>query len=292
MSGDLATALARRFGATIADAHPVAGGDINAAYRVDLDDGRRLFVKTNSMAPAGMFAVEARGLEWLAAARTLRTPEVLGWDDTREGGSYLALEWIEPDRPGRDFEARLGRGLARLHRAGAPTFGLDHDNYIGSLPQTNTPAPTWAEFYAQRRLRPQLEAAERGRRLAPATVYQLESVLERMAEWVGPAEPPARLHGDLWSGNVLCDEAGAPCLLDPAAYGGHREVDLAMWQLFGYSGEDFFAAYAEEYPLAPGWRARMPLYQLYPLLVHVNLFGGPYASRLTKALRDLRLPPR
>ncbi len=285
MNTDLLVALERHFGATPRALHPVAGGDINAAFRADLADGRRIFVKTNAAAPLGMFGAEARGLAWLAQPGVMRVPEQLGCVDAPGGPRWLALEWIEPGRPGPDFEEHLGRALARLHATGADSFGFEHDNFIGSLPQSNQSCATWSEFYAERRLRPQLARAVG---LLPRDlVARIEHLIDRLPEYAGPPEPPARLHGDLWSGNILCDVAGQPCLIDPAVYGGHREVDLAMLQLFGNPGPRFFAAYDEGFPLAEDWRHRIPLYQLYPLLVHVNLFGRSYVSRLAATMAEI-----
>jgi len=176
---------------------------------------------------------------------------------------------------------------AALHRTGAPGFGLDHDNFIGRLPQSNRPAPDWGTFYRRERLEPQHRRA-RDAGVAPASLgRQLDRLYARLDALVGPPEPPARLHGDLWGGNLMGDDRGAPCLIDPAVYGGHREIDLAMMRLFGGFGPRVFAAYAESYPLAAGHEERIALYQLYPLLVHVNLFGGSYVGAVESALETL-----
>jgi fructosamine-3-kinase len=213
-------ALARSLAAALVERvvalRPLAGGDINDAYRVDLAGGRRLFVKTGGSAPRGMYAAERRGLGWIGAAAALRVPRCIAVGDDGEP-RFLVLEWIEPGRRAADFEEQFGRGLALLHRAGAPGFGLDHDNFIGTLPQANEPWPTWAEFYGRQRLQPQLERAVAAGRIDGGTRVRLERVIARLAELTGPAESPARLHGDLWSGNVHSDEAGRPCLIDPAA---------------------------------------------------------------------------
>jgi fructosamine-3-kinase len=275
----LEDAVARAVGSAVRSARPVSGGDINSAHEMTLTDGRVVFVKSNFVADPTMFAAEARGLAWLAQARALRVPEVLAVGDT-----FLVLERIAPARRRADFDERLGRALAALHRFGAPGFGLDHDNFIGRLPQSNTPAPTWQEFYRARRLEPQVRLA-RGAGLCSSAMSRgfdrLFSVLEQR---VGPAEPPARLHGDLWGGNVIGDETGVACLIDPAVYGGHREVDLAMMRLFDGFGHHVFAAYEEAWPLSPGHEDRVPLYQLYFLMVHVNLFGGSYVEQAESAL--------
>lgn len=286
MSGALASAVQRALGAEVIAQHAVGGGDINLAYRVTLGDGRTLFVKTRAHAPAGFFAAEAHGLQWLAQANVLRVPQVLAVADVPDT-PLLALEWVEPGAHADHFDEALGRGLAALHRHGAPSFGLDRDNFIGSLPQRNHAHAAWPEFYVHERLAPQLAmAVDQGRASAPMQ-RGFERLFARMAQVCGPSEPPARLHGDLWAGNLLCDATGAPCLIDPAVYAGHREIDLAMMRLFGGFGARTFAAYDEAWPLADGHEERIALYQLYPLMVHVNLFGGGYAHRVEHILDRL-----
>jgi fructosamine-3-kinase len=281
-------AVAQALGAEVAAARALSGGDINDAFRVDLADGRRVFVKVNARAPRDMFAAEARGLLWLAEARALRVPRVLACSEPEdEGPAFLALEYLEPAPRASGFDAALGHGLAALHRYGAPTHGLDHANYIGRLPQDNTPAPDWPTFYRDRRLQPQLQMAERRGLVTARMRTGFEGLFARMTEVVGPAEPPARLHGDLWGGNLHTDERGAPCLIDPAVYGGHREMDLAMMRLFGGFTQATFDAYMEAWPLADGWEHRVPLYQLYPLMVHVNLFGAGYVGSVERALSQI-----
>ncbi|HXU65303.1 MAG TPA: fructosamine kinase family protein, partial [Polyangia bacterium] len=272
MDAGLRGALAAALGSAVADARSLAGGDINQAYEVRLADGRRLFAKANPRSPRGMFAAEARGLGWLAEAGALRTPRVVAASPAEAATQFLVLELVETGRPARDFDERLGRGLAALHRFGAPGFGLDHDNFIGRLPQSNAATPTWAAFYRAQRLEAQLRMAVDGGHATDRMRRGFDRLFAELDDRVGPPEPPARLHGDLWGGNLLCDDQGAPCLIDPAVYGGHREVDLAMMRLFGGFGARVFAAYEEAWPLADGAAERVPLYQLYPLMVHVNLF--------------------
>jgi fructosamine-3-kinase len=279
----LVAALAQSFQTRVASAARLGGGDINDAFAVELADGRRVFVKTHAHAPRGMFQAEARGLDWLRAANALRIPRVLAVSGDA-APSFLALELVEPGPRRRDFDDVLGRGLAALHRAAPDAFGLDHDNFIGSLPQSNATTPRWSDFYRAARLEPQLERASRQGRATLAMRRGYERLFARLDELLGPEEPPARLHGDLWGGNLHVDENGSPCLIDPATYGGHREIDLAMMRLFGGFSERVFAAYGEAFPLAPGHAERVPLYQLYPLMVHVNLFGGGYASSVERVL--------
>jgi fructosamine-3-kinase len=281
--GALGSALERAFGAPVKSAERLAGGDINDAYAVALGDGRRLFVKTNADAPAGMFEAEARGLAWLGAPNAVRVPQVLGVG-SGDGGAYLALELILSGPRRRGFDEELGRALATLHRATPGGFGLDHSNFIGSLPQSNRPSARWADFYRGERLLPQLELAVQRGRASSGMRRGFERLFARLDALVGPDEPPARLHGDLWGGNLHVTADGAPCLIDPAAYGGHREMDLAMMRLFGGFADRVFAAYAEAHPLAPGHAERVALYQLYPLMVHVNLFGGSYAGSVERTL--------
>lgn len=289
MDPELRRALQQYLGSPVQQARPVTGGDINQAFCVGLADGRRAFVKTRAGGPADLFSREADGLAWLAAglseARALRVPGVLAARPPEDGvPGFLALDWIERGAPGTDYEAQLGHDLAALHRSGAPYFGLHHDNYIATLHQRNQPSQAWPQFYADARLHPLLvRAVDRGLLGRPLRV-RFERLLVQIATRCGPPEPPARLHGDLWGGNVFADRDGGPVLFDPAVYGGHREIDLAMMHLFGGFGPRCFAAYDEAYPLAPEHRGRVPLYQLYPLLVHVNLFGAGYVANLECAL--------
>jgi fructosamine-3-kinase len=249
-----------------------------------LADGREVFVKHRRDAPAGMYAAEAAGLAWLAEAGAVRTPAVVAVGDEAPP-RFLALEWIARGRPAPGHDEALGRGLAVLHRAGAEGFGLGRDNFIGSLPQPNAPARDWPAFYAERRLEPMARAAVEAGALAPAFRAGLERLRARLPDLCGPPEPPARLHGDLWGGNAMTGPDGAPVLIDPAVYGGHREIDLAMMRLFGGFGGAVFAAYAEAHPLADGHQDRVELLQLYPVLVHVVLFGGSYARSAERILR-------
>lgn len=264
-------------GSSVVATAPVAGGDICTATRLRLSNGTTALMKTLPHAPEGFFAAEAIGLRWLGEATDgggVAVPEVLGADD-----ECVILRWVEPGKSSVDVAAALGRELAATHAAGAPAFGLDSDGFVGRLPLPNKPAATWAEFYAVRRLLPYLKLARDRDAASPGQAATVEAVVPRLAELV-PEEPPARLHGDLWNGNVLWGLDGRAWLIDPAAYGGHREVDLAMLALFGLPHlPRVLAAYAEAAPLADGWEDRVGLHQLFPLLVHACHFGGGYAGR-------------
>lgn len=281
MTPAVADALGGALGARVSKQHRLGGGDINDAFEVVLDDGRTVFVKTNADPPATMFPAEALGLEWLNETGALRVPRVLAVSE-----SFLALEYLRSARRRPGFDEELGHGLAKLHAFGAPSFGLGHDNFIGRLPQSNRVCPDWPSFYWAERLEPQLRLASSRGRIGSGLQKRFDRLARTLADLVGEAEPPSRLHGDLWGGNLHVDEEGAPCLIDPAVYGGHREVDLAMMRLFGGFGARVFDAYAEAYPLSPGAQERVSLYQLYPLLVHVNLFGTSYVGSVERALSE------
>lgn len=267
------------FGAFPVRIRSVAGGDINRAAQVVIK-GTGYFVKYNPDSPAGFFQTEARGLNLLRSAAAIRVPEVVAYADARDGvPAYLVLEWLERAAPSRDFGDRFGRALARLHRVTADSYGLDHDNHIGKLPQSNTASLNWVEFYRDQRLAPQIRLARRNGVLPTNREVQLTQLLERLDDLLGNVErAPSLLHGDLWSGNFMVTAGDVPTLIDPAVYYGDREVELAFTELFGGFPTRFYAAYHEAYPLQSGYEGRRPLYQLYPLLVHLNLFGEIYGG--------------
>ncbi|MEU8083311.1 fructosamine kinase family protein [Micromonospora sp. NPDC049101] len=266
---------------------PVAGGHICAAARLTLEDGRSVFAKSwpegaGQPAPAGFFAAEAAGLRWLREAGAVAVPEVIvALPD------LLALDWVEPGEPTPEAAARFGRELADLHRAGSATFGATWPGFIGSLPQDNTPTDgPWSTWFAERRLLPYLRRSVDGGALTSADARLVEQVIGRLGEFGGD-EPPARIHGDLWPGNVLWGADDRAWLIDPAAHGGHRETDLAQLALFGgipHLGR-VLPAYRESWPLPDGWRDRVPLHQLHLLLVHTALFGGGYRDAVLQAAR-------
>jgi fructosamine-3-kinase len=233
----------------------------------------KTFSKRRPDAPPGFFESEVRGLAWLAEAGA-PVPEVVSWSP-----EHIELVWIEQGAWTPAAEEAAARAIASLHRAGAPSFGLDADGFIGPLPMDNTPEPDWPTFWAERRVRPLVRELVDSGAMTASDAAAFDRLCVRLPSLAGPPEPPARLHGDLWSGNLLCDPDGRPWLVDPAAHGGHRETDLAMLALFGGRSERFVAAYEEVHPLAPGWRDREPLHVLHPLLVHALLFGVGYGGR-------------
>jgi len=238
-------------------------------YRATLADGREVFVKAADCPLGGLLPAEARGLRWLAGA-DMPVPDVLGYDQ-----STLVLSWLQAGRPGPAAARRFGRDR----------FGAPWEGFIASLPLDNTMGGSWPAWYARRRIAPFLRRAADSGALTAADVRLIETVMARMGDLAGPAESPARIHGDCWSGNVLW-ACGRGWLVDPAAHGGHRETDLAMLALFGAPHLDqILAAYAEAAPLASGWRERVPLHQLHPLLVHVCLFGAGYRAATLEAAR-------
>jgi fructosamine-3-kinase len=281
---DLSRQIGAALGADVVSLTSLRGGDVADAYAVELASGRRVFAKTHRRAPPGFFVTEATGLAWLREAGAVPIPEVLAVSDDPP---LLVLEWIETGRPRARTEARLGRALAALHGAGAPSFGREDRRSTGSRGLPNEPCATWAAFYADCRLRPLAKLARDADALPGDAIRALEAVAARLPEYGGDDEAPARLHGDLWAGNRLVGAEGESWLIDPAAHGGHREFDLAMMRLFGGFGSACFAAYAEVSPPAEGWRERVPLHQLAPLVVHAIKFGGGYVGATCEALEAL-----
>jgi len=276
--------VAELTGSRAVEARQVGGGDTAAAFAVRLEDGGSLFAKRAPDSMPGAAPAEAASLAWLAEPGVVAVPTVRGSDER-----WLVLDHVAARGPGAAAADELGRGLARLHASGAPAHGSappggPTEAWIGLAPMRNEPTADWATFYAEHRVRPYLRRARDRGALGGRDVEVVEQVCERLDELV-PAEGPARLHGDLWSGNVHWGERA--WLIDPAAHGGHRETDLAMLHLFGCPQlERVLAAYQEVSPLADGWRSRVGLHQLFPLLVHAVLFGGGFGGQAVAAARS------
>lgn len=262
---------------------PLSGGDINRVYKIE-HQGKTYAVKANNKSHfPKMFEKEASGLNLLAENCPLKVPEVVNVGET-EDQQYFVMEFIDEGSCSSNFWQDFGHGLADLHQTSQDAFGLDHNNYIGSLVQVNKPCETWQEFYITQRLEPMMEMA-----LNSGEVNFVESKLflpffNRLGE-LYPKEKPSLVHGDLWSGNYLVDNNGAPVLIDPAVYFGHREMDIGMMHLFGGFDKQLFLGYNEIYPLEKNWEERIPYSQIYPLMVHVNLFGRSYWNRVEQILR-------
>jgi len=301
VEGSLSRILRRP--AHLSAARSLRGGCINPSACIETDSGESFFLKWNAAAPTGMFEAEADGLTALAAcARAsnvadagLHVPEVLDHSDGTGGSpSWLLLQYLPPGPATVGFGERLGRSLALLHRAEIGQFegsgeteryGWWRDGFIGSLSQENQPSTSWPDFWRDRRLAPQLDRARSLGFWRGGQGASLDRLLDRVEDLLSPVadESPSLLHGDLWGGNVFPDVVGTPVLIDPAVYRGHREVDLAMSELFGFP-DGFLEAYREAWPIDPAYEDhRRDLYQLYYLLVHVNLFGAGYVPAVEQA---------
>ncbi len=260
----------------------VAGGDVCTTTRLRLTDGRSAVIKTRPQAPAGFFTTEAEGLRRLAEAGGAPVPAVLAADD-----ECIIIDWIEPTKPTTDLAEGFGRALAATHAFGTGGFGADRDGFIGLAPLPNRPLPTWEEFYASRRVMPYVKAAVDRDALTLDQAKVIEQAMKSLPSLTPDPEPPALLHGDLWSGNLVWSVEGVH-LVDPASHGGHRETDLAMLSLFGAPHlQRILDAYHEAAPLQDGWADRVALHQLHPLLVHAVMFGGAYGPRAAAAAQSL-----
>jgi len=301
--------IARQTGLAVREARVVGAQHGYQHLMITLVGGRRAFAKVAAASPAtaaspaaavademaAAFAAEASSLRWLAEADAVPVPEVLAVTE-----ASLVISMVPPGHATPSAAFRFGTELARLHAAGSEDFGAPWRGFIASLPLDNTPAPPgqpagaapsgsqrarWPQWYASRRLLPYLRRAVDSGALRPEDGRLVEAVMDRIDSLAGPAEPPSRIHGDLWAGNVLWS-GDRGWLIDPAAHGGHRETDLAMLALFGAPHLDrILAGYNDTTPLAAGWRSRVPLHQLHPLLVHACLFGASYASEVRSAAR-------
>jgi fructosamine-3-kinase len=270
---------ARGWGA-ITEAVPLGGGCIHRSYRLLTAAGHGLFLKVNPDVPGDLFEREADGLTSLAVDGGPRLPQAHLW-----GESFLLLEDLSPSAEEAGYWERLGRELARLHTQVGPRFGFDHDNYLGLTPQPNPWTDDGRDFFGRHRLLFQAQRAREAGVLDARDAQRVETVAGRLGALV-PDEQACLIHGDLWSGNVLRGPLGEPCLIDPACHYGWAEAELGMTELFGGFPERFYQAYAEVRPLAPGWRERFPVYNLYHLLNHLNLFGVGYLGPVRSILRS------
>lgn len=266
-------------------AERIHGGDINETFRLDTNEGQWFLKLNDARKYPGMFLREQDGLAELAEIAVIAVPKPLCYGVAGKR-AYLVTEYVEKGAAAPDFWENFAANLVRIHQQTQPFFGLQAANYIGSIKQYNTPYSTWPVFYALNRLLPMARMAYDQHKMDKPMLQQLEGICRRLPDMF-PEEPPALLHGDLWSGNFLVGTNGKACIFDPAVYYGHREMDLAMTRLFGGFDTRFYYTYHAIRPLENGWQQRIGLCQLYPLLVHLNLFGGNYYTDLKEVLRDL-----
>jgi protein-ribulosamine 3-kinase len=260
----------------------IGGGCINSSAKIATNHGS-FFIKWNSSSHADMFQKEVKGLEVLQGSNTIDIPAIHGVS-TIDQNTFLLLEWIEGKQTTPSFWADFGQRIAQLHRKSSLYFGLDHPNFIGSLDQSNTQHQDWTSFFISERIVPQLKLAESSRKIDASFIQKFDKLFSKLDELI-PKESPSLLHGDLWSGNFLCAEKSKPVIFDPAIYFGHREMEIAFTYLFGGFDRLFYTSYQEEFPLEKGFEDRIEIHNLYPLLVHVNLFGTSYLSGIHKTLK-------
>lgn len=262
----------------------VGGGSINDTYRVKTDK-QTFFCKINSQATLpGLFDAEQNGLALLASQQLIRIPKVIA-NEQINGTQILILEWIEQGLKSDAFWETFGRQLATLHHVHHNQFGLATNNYMGALPQSNKLTDSWTDFFIHQRLQPQINLALDHKLLEPAHAKHFEKLYQQLGV-IFQAEPPTLLHGDLWSGNFLCDDKGKPVLIDPAVYYGHRSMDLAMTTLFGGFDARFYESYNYHFPLPTNYRQQWEVCNLYPLLIHLNLFGKSYLADILNTIRQ------
>ncbi|NLR91300.1 fructosamine kinase family protein [Flammeovirga agarivorans] len=265
----------------LSDTSSITGGCINESIKLDTNQGS-FFIKHNNEMPLSFFEAERKGLELLKKNSSFTVPNVLALGE-EERFSYLILEYVESKRSTENYWKDLGEKLAEMHQVSSVEFGLDSDNYIGKLPQSNTTTKEWLPFFIHERLLPQVHLGIKNGFLSSSYIDKIERLSDQLKGYF-PIEQPSFLHGDLWSGNTMVGSQGEPCLIDPAIYFGHRESELAFTTMFGGFDESFFHAYYDVFPWEEGIKERLKVYNLYPLLVHLNLFGRGYLSEIEDVL--------
>lgn len=262
-----------------------SGGCINNTAQLNTDHGN-FFIKWNELGRTEMFPAEAKSLQLLADQNVFKIPEVMGYGKFLNL-DFLVMEYIQSKQPGTDFWEGFGKSLAELHSVSQPLHGLSFNNFIGKLPQKNTPQEKWIPFFIKNRLEVQIELSYYKGLIDQDFLKKFRNIYKHFYS-ILPEEKPALLHGDLWSGNFLPDELGKPALIDPAIYFGSREAEISYTKLFGGFEDDFYTSYHEAFPLVPGIEDRIEIYNLYPLLVHVNLFGLSYLGPIEKTMKKFQ----
>lgn len=285
---NLRNEISKKLDYNIKSTTPVSGGSINEAARLDIEELGPAFLKWNRTADPDMFEKEVTGLKLLGDAGTeLRVPDVILQGTVEDSTGYLLLEFIEDGRPGNQSAQHFGKELSVLHKNRSKSFGLDEDNYIGRLPQSNNRHNDWINFFIDERMEPQLQMALKSGKFGSSITGAFNSMYRKLEE-IFPEDEPSLLHGDLWGGNFFYDTKGTAVIYDPAVYYGHREIELAFTHLFGGFSSAFYEAYDEAFPIEPGFEQRKDIYNLYPLLVHTNLFGGSYARQVEGIVKRFR----
>jgi fructosamine-3-kinase len=265
--------------------HPVGGGSINDTYQVLVNDHTKFFLKINSGTKyPKLFQKEKKGLEFLGKQKILRVPSVLVYDEI-DTFQVLLLEWIDGGSRTEQFWKHFGEQLAALHKVTNPAFGFEEDNYMGALPQLNHRYNNWIEFFIQSRLQPQVEMARVNQLVHTKHLTAFENIYRHLENIFDEKEQASLLHGDLWSGNFMCDQNAEPVLIDPAVYFGHRSMDLAMTTLFGGFERSFYESYNYHFPFPNNYSEQWDICNLYPLLIHLNLFGAGYLGQIEKILK-------
>lgn len=265
--------------------YPVSGGSINQTFKVEVEGQGTFFCKINGKGDMpGLFEKEKTGLRFLADQQIIKTPEIIACEMI-DGMQVLLLEWIEHKSADEKCWTRFGEGLAGLHRVTQADFGFAEANYMGALSQSNHASANWIEFFIQQRLEPQLRMAIRKNLCEPAIVQKFERLYGKLGN-IFTKEPPALLHGDLWSGNFICRSDSEPVVIDPAVYFGHRSMDLGMTTLFGGFGKRFYESYAYHFPFPVNYKEQWQIANLYPLLIHLNLFGRSYLGSILDTIKS------
>lgn len=268
----------------ITQSSAVSGGSINNSFLLHTSTGKFFMKHNDANRYPRMFELEAHALQLMRDTQTITVPQVIG-HGAGAGQAFILLEYLEKQPRGPQFWQQFGQRLAAMHRHTRPQYGLEEDNYMGSLPQDNTPADSWTDFFVYSRLEPQVALATDNGLLPGTEQQQFQQLYSKLPDLL-PEEPPSLIHGDLWSGNFMCGPKGEACIFDPALYYGHREAEIAMTTLFGGYDAEFYEVYHQAWPLQPGWRQRLDIYNLYPLLIHLNLFGSSYLSSMRSILRQ------